>query len=213
MKVQANHISFKILVLISKVSYACILVFSVSYLLILSWSVNNWRIFKMTLTQFYLWKPRVPGINEPLWHNQWAISYGPYDDFLKLIDRCTEQPKDLYNLIVRIISIRSLAQKWIIWRNQRTWWWLNIHLFSRMIVVMNSWGMNSWGFSAGCRSIVKMVLVLVLALVVELQSEHFNPLWWSLILCFGCFTKVDFLISDHFIEAAWSRKLGSKLAN
>ena len=62
-------------------------------------------------------------------HDPTASMHMPYDDFLKLIDRCTEQPKDLYNLIVRIISIRSLAQKWIIWRNQRTWWRLNIHLF------------------------------------------------------------------------------------
>ena len=60
-------------------------------------------------------------------HDPTASMHMPYDDFLKLIDRFTEQPKDLYNLIVRIISIRSLAQKWIIWRNQR--WRSNIHLF------------------------------------------------------------------------------------
>ena len=30
-------------------------------------------------------------------HDLTASMHMPYDDFLKLIDRCTEQPKDLYN--------------------------------------------------------------------------------------------------------------------
>ena len=39
-------------------------------------------------------------------HDLIASKHKPYDDSLKLIDRCKEQPKDLYNLTVRTIYVR-----------------------------------------------------------------------------------------------------------